>query len=52
MTKEGNHGALHVIGCEAEVRVGHDVARRGEHARILPVAQSLYKRVSPDELAA
>jgi acyl-CoA thioester hydrolase len=32
------------------VRVGHDVARRREHARILPAASTLYKRAHRDEL--
>ena len=50
VAKEGNDGALDVGRCEPEVRVGDDVARRCEHARILPVLDSLYKHEIGDDL--
>jgi len=50
MPKKGNDRSLDVGGRKSEMRVGNDVARRVEHARILPAAFALYKRMSPDEL--
>lgn len=48
--KKGDDGALDVGRCEPEVRVGDDVARRCEHARILPALESLYKHEIGDDL--
>lgn len=50
MAKKGNDRLLDLSGRKPEVRVGNDVARRVEHARILPAVFTLYKRMSPDEL--
>ncbi len=50
VTKKSHDRALDILSCEAEVRVGHDVARRWEHARILPEASLLYKHEWSDEL--
>ena len=43
VAEERDDGALDVCRCEPEMRVGNDVAGRGEHARILPMLASLYK---------
>lgn len=50
MANEGNHGTLDVCRCETEMRVGNDVARHSEHARILPMVESLYKHELPNDL--
>src|SRR5262249_34503258 len=50
VAKKGDDGALHVGRCEPEMRVGNDVARRGEHARILSMLDSLYKHELPNDL--
>ena len=50
MPQERHDGALDIRGSEAEVCVGDDVARRVQHARILPAACALYKRIRPHEL--
>ena len=50
VTKKTHDRTFDVRSCEAEVRVGHDVARRWEHARILPELSLLYKHEWSDEL--
>jgi acyl-CoA thioester hydrolase len=50
VTKKTHDRTFDVLSCEAEVRVGHDVARRWEHARILPEPRQLYKQERSDEL--
>jgi len=50
VTKKRHDRPLDIIGRVAEVRVGHDVAGRCEHARILPTHLSLYKPTHPNDL--
>jgi len=50
VSQKRDHRAFDLVRREAEVRVGHDVARRVEHARILPAPSALYKRLHLDEL--
>ena len=50
MPKERHYRALDVGWSKPEVRVGDDVTRRVQHARILPAASALYKRIGRHEL--
>ena len=50
MSKERHDGTLDFGRGETEMRVRDDVARRLQHARILPAASALYKPMSPHEL--
>jgi acyl-CoA thioester hydrolase len=50
MPEEADHSALDVSAGEAQMSVGEDVARRFQHARILPAPRSLYKQTMPDDL--
>src|SRR6185295_19104794 len=50
VSQERDNCSLDFIRREAQVCVGEDVARRIEHARILPVPCALYKRRHPNEL--
>jgi acyl-CoA thioester hydrolase len=50
VTKKRDDGPFDIAGPVAQMCVGHDVARRFEHARILPSHLSLYKPIDPDDL--
>lgn len=50
VTKKRDDRPLDILGSIAEVCVGHDVARRFEHGRILPTRLSLYKPTDPNDL--
>jgi acyl-CoA thioester hydrolase len=50
VAQERNHRPFHFTRRETEVCVREDVARRVEHARILPATFALYKRRRPNEL--
>src|SRR4029077_18442451 len=50
MAQERDHRSLDVGAGEAQVSIGEDVARRLQHARILPMPRSLYKQTMLDDL--
>jgi len=49
IAQKRDDGLFHVRRRKADMRVGEDVTRRFEHARILPTRPSLYKRRRPND---